>query len=389
MTTKATPAMLLVLNSGCLTLSQNKKSKFELLIDCVTDWKEAAKMIIERQGAGLVYKKLQEFELLEKIPSEAVVLLKQARFKTMARQMVLAEHFRRVAVSLSRNGIEIIAMKGIYLSEFLYKEPGLRQCSDIDLLVREEHEYRAIRILMEMGYQTDDLIEHIPYEILNAADVLHSPPMSKDGVSIELHTRLVRRTAPFTINIDEAWNSAIQVTLNGAPVMVFSPEYQVLTVAQHLEKHFRQGKFQMSGFFDLANMLTNNPFNVDWIKLHELCQKTGSLNLMLNFFAILSEYMEIEVPRVFASAKIDNDYRKIFEDVIEKGISTRINIVKTLFANSIDTSLRFRITRILFLFFPPSNYIRYKYNLKPSDPVIWYYFKRIWKRIVMIFKSKY
>lgn len=389
MTPKINPVSSLLLYSACFATTPEVKAKMVLALEDITDWKKAAKVVVERQGAGLVLRKLAEMGLTDRVPSEIVGVWKQARMMTISRHMVLAEHFRRVASVLVENGIEVIAMKGIYLSEGLYPEPGLRQFSDIDLLVREEYGELTISILQQMGYRVPDLLTHIPDDIAEATEALHFPPMTMGGVSIEVHTLLVRPSAPFSIDMSEVWHEAIPVSLHGAPAKVFSPEYQFLTVAQHLDKHFRQGKFQMTGFYDLINIVSTNPFKINWNRLLELCHQTSSTSLVMNYMGLMSECAFVVVPKEFEHAKIDPEYKMIFEDVLEKGISTRLSIKKTLIANSTKTSILFHIRRILFLFLPPASYMRSKYNLKPTDSVYGYYFKRIWKRFQMTVHSKY
>lgn len=375
------PATTLILLSACFSPTPMHKAKLAEAIATMHDWEKAKKLVIERQGAGLVLRKLDELGLTDRVPEGVIQAWKQARLKTISRHIVLAEHFRKVMTAFNENGMEVIAMKGIYLSEGLYPEPGLRQFSDIDMLVKEEQGESAIKILREMGYRIPDLIMQVPEEIAKGEDVLHFPPMTKQGVSIEVHTRLVRKTAEFSIDLDEVWRLAIPITLHGVRVKTFSSEYQFLNVAQHLDKHFRQGKFQMTGFYDLVNMAATNPFDIDWNQLIEISLKYNSFELTLEYISILVYKFEIESFGETPDLETSKTYQKIFEDVLESGISKRVMIGKVINRASTNHSWKYKIHRIIFLFFPPAGYLRTKHKLRSDQPVYKLYFTRIINQI--------
>lgn len=375
------PATTLILLSACFSPTPSHKAKLEEAIAIMPDWEKAKKLVIDRQGAGLVLRKLNELGLTDRVPEGVIQAWKQARLKTISRHIVLAEHFREVVTAFNENGVEVIAMKGIYLSEGLYPEPGLRQFSDIDLLVKENQGELAIEILRTMGYRIPDLIMQVPEEIAKGEDILHFPPMTKQGVSIEVHTRLVRKTADFTIDLNEVWRLTIPLTLHGVRVRTFNAEFQFLTVAQHLDKHFRQGKFQMTGFYDLVNMASYNPFNIDWKQLIKISTTFNSYILLLEHLSIIINDFKVdnleEMP-VLATSKL---YQRIFDDVLETGVSKRVMIGKVLHRSPLESNWISKIKSLTFLFFPTANYMRSKYQLKRDQPVIKYYFKRIYDQI--------
>ena len=138
----------LMLLSSRLNLNSDDQQRFTELLKAVDDWEQAVPHIIARQAGPLLYQQLiSRAEWSQLVPQTALNILRQAWLKTLSRSMVLEQHFRQLAQIANAAGIEMIAMKGIYLSEHLYKKPGLRQYSDIDVLVREADGKRLVELL--------------------------------------------------------------------------------------------------------------------------------------------------------------------------------------------------------------------------------------------------
>ena len=129
------PENRLILASVKIKPSQAELDHLNDLILIVTDWVYLAENIINRGIAPLLFKKLHLLPNAELIPESARTKLRQAYYLTLSRSMVLYEAFKKVAETYYSNDIQVIALKGIYLSEWLYNDIGLRQFSDIDLLI--------------------------------------------------------------------------------------------------------------------------------------------------------------------------------------------------------------------------------------------------------------
>jgi len=88
-----------------------------------------------------------------KVPEEAVAKLRQTYLKTMSRSMLLYDAFREIAEALNKRGIKAVALKGIYLAERLYPKIGIRQFSDIDLLVSRDDAGAVVEAMELLGFR--------------------------------------------------------------------------------------------------------------------------------------------------------------------------------------------------------------------------------------------
>jgi len=87
------------------------------------------------------------------VPPEVRVGLREAsRAHTVFTLHLIAQLFQ-VLERFAETGLEILVTKGPALSVRCYGDSGMRQYSDLDLIIREVDIRRATRILLNIGYQ--------------------------------------------------------------------------------------------------------------------------------------------------------------------------------------------------------------------------------------------
>lgn len=367
---KLLPVQSLFLLSVRLQLSDVEKAELKDLITEIKDWNELVRWAIARQAGPFLYKKLSELQV--QLPDFALQAFKQSWLKTLSRNMVLIAHFSEVMTALNDVGISVIAMKGIYLSEWLYTEVGLRQFSDIDLLVKPEDGERALSVMREMGYQQakSELPEDIQLKLLPA----HYPAMIKNGVSVEIHTRLHSRVTDYEIDIPSLWEASRTMEIHNVSTGVFCTEHLLLTLIQHLDKHLRSGKFQFTGFFDIGNLLDLKWQDIDIAGLIADAKAWKMEALLYDYCVLTEKYFGISLPGLKAVA--GNSYQEL-ETLFLRGLSmkkmtpvTPVNNLKTI--GYFDTPGQ-KIKYILQMVFPPRRYMMQRYQLTNHILVFLYY----------------
>ena len=136
------------------------KEELDILNNClheIRDWKGVTQKLISSNMGSLFYVKIPYLTHAEIIPPETKKKLKEAYLQVLSRNVLINNVLKETITLLSENGIEVIVLKGAYLSEALYGDVALRTLSDIDLLCRNEEEaQRAFHLLLEAGYSTDE-----------------------------------------------------------------------------------------------------------------------------------------------------------------------------------------------------------------------------------------
>ena len=243
----------LILSSVKIKPSSKELELINSLIPLILNWDYLISTIIDRGIGPLLYKKLPLLTNSLLIPETVKTKLQQVYYKTFSRSTILYEHFRKIAEEFSFQNIPLIALKGIYLSEWLYQDIGLRQFSDIDLLVKDKDGEKCLEILSNLGYKPSEI--SLSESVLSKFELIHYPAMVRDGVSVEIHVKLHSKTEKYNVLVPELWKNAVPTTINGINVYTLNTYDLLIHLCLHLDKHFQTGHVQFTCFNDITNLL--------------------------------------------------------------------------------------------------------------------------------------
>jgi len=213
------------------------------------------------------------------IPPEVVAMLRQTYLKTVTRSMILYDAFREIAGKFNERGVNAVALKGIYLAERLYPKIGMRQFSDIDLLVSREEVDTVLEIMEELGFRmTDPAFGEAVAGVFESA---HLRPLVRKGVSVEVHTRLHGPTQAYLLPEREMAQRAVPTTINGQPFRVFELHDLLIHLCLHLDKHFNGSHMQMYSWADIAHLLKQRGHELDGALLRSRCAQYGAEKVVL------------------------------------------------------------------------------------------------------------
>jgi len=280
----------------CIKLhpSNEELEQVNSLIPFVQDWGSLINNLIDRGIGPLFLNKLPQLSNSHLIPSEQKSKLQQAYYKTVGRSTILYEHFRKIAEAFALKNIPVIVLKGIYLSEWLYQDIGLRQFSDIDLLVKEEDGLKCLSILQELGFQPYDSGE--TEFVKSKKEIIHYSPMILEGVSIEIHIKLHPKSDKYKLKIDEFHKNAIPVTLNNTAILALNNQDLLIHLCVHLDKHFRTGHVQFTCFNDITNLLEKVTDNFNWDDFIRVCGIHQCEDVVFFYIVLVNKFMNATVP---------------------------------------------------------------------------------------------
>ncbi|MDO9155186.1 MAG: nucleotidyltransferase family protein [Paludibacter sp.] len=390
-----TPSDQLILSSVKINPDQADLDILNALIPQIGDWDNLTKNITDRGIGPLFFKKLPLLSNSVLIPGPALSKLQQVYFRTLSRSMVLYDAFSKVAKALTADGIQVVALKGIYLSEHLYKDIGLRQFSDIDLLVKIEDGEKCLEILAGLGYQStcrksksDDSLSKL---IQRDPEFVHYPPMVNNDVSVEIHIKLHLKNKNYDLKVEEFIESAIPVTINKIQVHALHLYDLIIHLCIHLDKHFFRGQVQFTGFIDIANLLYVNKNNIDWSAFKTRCRKNKGEKTVFKYLLLTHKYFNAPIPETLCKKYaylLSEDVENLFYVYLHgfKGSfsSTSIpvhwqNIRKT---KSFGQKLKY----LLLVIFPPKEFMLQSYSIKKPRFFRLYYPYRYWIGLKGLFK---
>jgi hypothetical protein len=247
------PDHQLILATAPLHPTEAELKAIDALISQVEDWQALSLLLIDRGTAPLLYRKLPHLKNAALIPAQTQELLRKAYYKTVSRNARIYEEFKGLSAELQAQNIPFITLKGICMSEWLYEDTGLRQMSDIDILVQEKDGHRCLEILKQAGYQT--IQDYTVDEFVDMKSQNHFNPLFRNGVMVEIHIRLQNTREIYQQNLKEVWRDAVPVIINGVQTLRLELSDMLIHACLHLDKHFVTSHVQFTSFNDIVNLI--------------------------------------------------------------------------------------------------------------------------------------
>jgi hypothetical protein len=213
----------------------------------------------------------------------------RAYLSTWGRNRFSMGEMPAIAARLRQQKIGWMALKGAALVLRHYKDAGLRQMTDIDVLIRREDLPSAIAILMDAGYEAEG--QASAKSILRQSRVRHAWQfLGANGLNFDLHWQpVVRCYAP---QVAESFREhAEAVPFGDVDVLVPSPTEQLFHVCVH---GLQWDWDRKTRWVADALMVLREP--LDWVRLHRLAEWAGMSYRLSTALDYLREHFGAPVP---------------------------------------------------------------------------------------------
>jgi hypothetical protein len=183
--------------------------------------------------AALLHRSLSGLEL---DPALRERLAAAARVAT-ARALRQAGELHRLLASFRAAGVAAAKFKGPAPSARAYGDPGLRECSDLDLLVAPEDLGAAGEILRAAGYLPRHRFRPRAGALFRAVDGDYPWRHAAHGGLVDVHCRVASLRFGVDLSTHALLGRAIPARLGGTTVPTLSDEDHLLVLALHGAKH--------------------------------------------------------------------------------------------------------------------------------------------------------
>lgn len=241
-----------------------QKLVVESLFQSHLNWDEVSQLVL-RHGVVSQFCMIMGQRAWLDVPLEIKERLKNIKKQQTVRALGQVAELSRIGRIFSSAGIDLIPLKGVFLSQELYGDPCVRSSCDIDLLIRPEDIEKTEEILMQAGYRHalgfHDMGELQRRHII---DTLHHHEYINDikNCSIELHWRSYLWTKD---KVAALWESCISSTWLNAGLSQLSGQENILFLADHGARHDWPCLKWLSDLAMLMQELTVD----DWLSLKE------------------------------------------------------------------------------------------------------------------------
>lgn len=175
----------------------------------------------------------------------------------------LLEEVKRILDACQQRGIQVMPYKGPVLAEQLWGSFALRECSDLDFLVRRKDVSSAAEVLAQLGYRLENPIPSwLGSALLRNASELQLRH-TRSNLLLELQWAPSPRTLAVLYGEQELWRNATSISLTGTPVNAPSPEDLLGLLVIHGWKH---NWSKLIWVADVANLIHRHDLNWDRIQ---------------------------------------------------------------------------------------------------------------------------
>jgi hypothetical protein len=193
------------------------------------------------------------------IPQAPVLRLKRAVAANIKRNLFLTRELLRVLEQFARSGISVIPYKGPVLASLLYGDPGLREFSDLDVLIPANEVARARTLLISEGYRPD--VEMTEQELQSFIRREKDMTLLREdlGIDLEVHWRITAEHDAVRVPSEFLWQRVRPYAFAGQSVQVLDPEALLVVLCIHGARHLWE---KLAWLGDIAAII-HRPLNWD------------------------------------------------------------------------------------------------------------------------------
>jgi hypothetical protein len=199
------------------------------------------------------------------IPDLCAQRLNEAVRASLMRNMKQMMHLRELAGACAAAGVPFILLKGLWLTQCVYRDLRARTSSDIDLLLRPEDVPRFTGVVRDLGFdvpaEVSDLRDAAP--AMNEFPLIHHEQKSY----FDVHWSLTHPSYDAAVDEDVLWQRSIVADIAGIPCRTLSVEDHLVYLCFHAALHHY---FQYVGprvLLDVARVIADPPSPIDWDEL--------------------------------------------------------------------------------------------------------------------------
>ena len=264
----------------------------------------------------------------------------------------------------------------------------MRQMSDIDILAKKEDVENCRRILLNSGYKSYERFK--TNFIKDHLEVKHIPPLVLNDISIEIHLKVLPDDYHYNVNIENYWENAKPVTINGTNTLALSPNDLLQHLCVHLDHHFSKGKIQLFSFCDIAEVIKYYQNKIDWDLLEETCTRYNCTKNIFSLLFLTEKYFNVTLPDHIirqAGRCIDAETEDLFILYLKgngREIARKINnnnIERLQKINGFTNKIKYLLGDT----FPTRTFMKQRYLIKQKPLIYWYYLVRIKSGVIGLF----
>ena len=268
------------------------------------DWERLLDLARRHRVVPLLYRNLKRIGS-PPVPTDVLKRLHGESRANAARNLRLAVELLRLLEVLQSDGIAAIPFKGIALAEAVYGDLSLRDCGDLDLLVRRDDVVRAADRLITLGFRpvfpTSTAREQRYLTALTGSrrdtylrqHCEHHFVDEPGEMNVDLHWDVALREFAVRLDVEGMWQRAGCGRIAGRPVRSLAAEDLLLVLCINGAKECWQ---RLQRVCDVAELLHHCP-QLDWDQAFQVARRAGAMRMLLIGLRLAADGLDAPLPQ--------------------------------------------------------------------------------------------
>jgi hypothetical protein len=265
--------------------------RIRVLLEHDIDWEYLLRTASENGIAPLLYRHLSAI-CPESVPKEALDHLRDDFNDNSRRNLFLTKELLNLLTLFETHQIPAIPFKGPVLAASVYGNLALREFSDLDLIIHQQHVAKARELLIAQGYRPQ-------FDLNDSQEAAFIRSYSAqcferdDGkVFVDLHWAMTPRDFGFPLEPESLWGELEPMSLSGKEVMTLHPENLLLILCVHGGKH---GWERLGWICDIAELIRIRNA-MDWRTVMNQARALKSERMLLLGLYLANDLLEAPLP---------------------------------------------------------------------------------------------
>jgi hypothetical protein len=255
----------------------------------------------------------------EAVPRPVLSKLQDHFSANLGHNRFLTGEMLRVLSLFENHGILAVPFKGPVLTSSVYGDLSLREFTDLDIMIPEQHVLKAKELLLSQRYLPLLKINPVQERAYIQSEYEYNFEHERTGIRLEIHWKCFPWELPFSLTLKEIGRRLKRVRILDREVLTFSPEDLLLILCIHGYKHCWEA---LGLICDVAGQIQIHQ-EMDWDLLTEQAHRFGCERILFLGLYLAQEVLEANLPdkvcqRIKSDAKMnilaDKVYTQLFKE---------------------------------------------------------------------------
>ncbi len=268
----------------------------------------------------------------EAVPGEILSRLETHFNANLGYNRFLTGELLKLLNLFENHGIPTIPFKGPVLASLVYGDIGLREFSDLDILIDKKDFNKAKDLLLSNGYSPVYRLNRVQEasSIRLRCQYLFRQP--KTGVNLEIFWEFGPKGLSFPVNLRHLWTRLERQSFFGNEILAFSPEDLLHILCFHGYKH---GWERLGWVYDVSGLIQIHQ-EMDWEWVIEQAHRLGSERILFLGLYLAKNLLEVTLPgkvcqQIKSDTKIEMLAHKVYKQLYKKNNNLLGILEKSLF----------------------------------------------------------